>query len=146
MTSNIYPQMGLSLTLQIIWILFSIGYGIKIWHKLVRAWGDRKNTGYFESDEEYKDHQLFTRLLNKPIEEISGITEFFILVVSRLINLALKMINTIWIFFKNDTLFSIQVSSALSGGQSRAICSIASQLVCGDQARIQQLTSGRSEY
>lgn len=97
--------------LQFLWILMSIFYSYNIKQKIVESWYSEKNLASFGREEENQHKDFFSRMLNKSITKINGVTEFFYLLSTRIIALALKITNTIYVFLKIHTLFTFQVLS-----------------------------------
>lgn len=98
-----------NITLQLWWLFMSIGYGYFIRQKIIEAWYSKKNMKSFNEVGNLADEDFFSRMLGKSMKEVSGVAEFFYLLSTRLITLALKITNTIYIFLRLHTLFVFQV-------------------------------------
>lgn len=106
---KVYGDLGSTLSIQLMWIIMSLVYAYFIKEKIMESWYSEKNLESFGKEEKVTDQDLFSRLLGKSMKEVSGVTEFFYLLSSRLVTLVLKITNTVYIFLKLHTLFTFQV-------------------------------------
>ena len=98
-----------NIMLQLWWLIMSIFYVYFIRQKIIEAWYSKKNFKSFNEEENLEDQDFFSRMLGKPMKDVSGVAEFFYLLSTRLITLALKITNTVYIFLRLHTLFVFQV-------------------------------------
>lgn len=87
----------------------TIFYALNILNLLRLAWKHPKSEGYFKSRKGMENLDLFSRMIDYPIEKVGGLWDFLIILISRAIDLSVKVLMTIITFLKLETLFIFQV-------------------------------------